>query len=507
MANWLDNIIGAISPSAKARRLRAKIAGDILGKELEKVKARRYEGAANGRRTAGWTVSSTSANTEIEGARATLVNRSRDLVRNNPYAKRGINLIATNVVGGGIITQVQCTNKKRQEKFKAAWYGWAESPSVDFDGCSDIYGLQNLVMRTVAESGECLVRRRWSKDNKNQVSLQLQLLEGDYLDASQMTGKASNGNTIIQGIEFDDSGRRVAYHLFEEHPGDVRLKSAFKSVRVPAEDVLHIYDVARSGQVRGVPWLSNAILRLRDLDDYEDAQLMRQKIAACFSVFVQDMDVPTDQASTTNDRGSLGERVEPGLVEILPPGKSITFANPPGVSGYQEFLSSHLRAIAVSLGVTYETLAGDYSQVNYSSGRMGWLEFQRNLIDWQNRIMIAQFLKPVFDWFLNACNIKGQDVAGVWPAFTPPRREMIDPTKEIPATVTAIRSGLMTLQEAIKAYGKEPVEQLQEIKDTNDLIDKFGLKLDCDPRNIDDSGALIKEVNDDEEKISSVNNT
>jgi capsid protein len=42
------------------------------------------------------------------------------------------------------------------------------------------------------------------------------------------------GGPIIDGIEFDKKGRRVAYWLFTSHPGGVRLMtSQFASVRIP----------------------------------------------------------------------------------------------------------------------------------------------------------------------------------------------------------------------------------------------------------------------------------
>lgn len=501
MTNWLDNVIGYFSPRTKARRLYARMALGEAEKQL-----RKYEGASGGRRMSAWRTPGTSANAEIAAALTTLRSRARDLGRNNCYAKRGISVIKANTVGTGIITQIKGRSAKKAIELDALFDSWAEETCVDYDGRNDIYGLQNLIIGTVAESGECLIRlRRPSKeDMKNgmPVPLQLQVLEGDFLDSSMLPVKAQNGNRIIQGIEFDSTGRRVAYHLAEEHPGEISYSGAkFKLNRVDAREVFHVYDITRPGQVRGVPWLAPAILKLRDLDEFEDAQLIRQKIASCFAAFVQDSDFSGELSSTTSST-ALGEKVEPGLIEHLPPGKEISFANPPGVTGYKEYISTHLMAISSALGITYEAMTGDLSQVNFSSARMGWLEFQRNITDWQQRLMVAQFLRPLWRWFSDSAVLMGYNVTELRPMFTMPRREMIDPTKEIPALIKGIRAGLFTQQQAIMSMGGDPVKQLEEIAETNKLIDKLGLTLDSDPRKTKESGDPKVEVKDDEEDPS-----
>lgn len=492
--NWLDNIIGYIAPSVAVRRLRARLAAKYYGKVM-----RSYEGASAGNRLGGWITAGSSANTEIAGGLTTLRNRSRDLVRNNCYAKRGISVIKSNVIGTGIITQVKGPNPKKADKLDALFHEWAEQTLIDYNGVNDIYGLQSLIMNGVPESGEVLIKKRFVSAKAGlPVPLQLQIIEPDHLDGALVNTKAASGNEVVQGIEVDANGRKVAYHLTEHHPGDWTIyNDSYKTYRVPADQIIQIYDITRAGQLRGVPWLAAAIVKLRDLDEFEDAQLIRQKIAACFTAFVHDADLDSS-AGSDDTTGMLGDKVEPGMIEHLPPGKEVTFGTPPGVIGYKEYIATHLTAIAASLGITYEAMTNDYSQVNYSSGRMGWLEFQRNITDWQNRLIIGQFMRPLFKWFIEAANLAGYDTKGVYPIFTTPRREMIDPTKEIPATIKAIRAGLTSLPEAIKTQGGDYIERLNEISATNKLIDKLGLTLDSDPRKVDVSGKTNGGLADEE---------
>jgi lambda family phage portal protein len=123
------------------------------------------------------------------------------------------------------------------------------------------------------------------------VPLKLQVLESEHLDSSK-DGALPNGNIIRSGIEFDKAGKRVAYYLYREHPGENALLTNLNidSVRIPAKEILHIYKPLRPGQIRGEPWLSNVLLKLHELDQYEDAELVRKTTAAMFAGFVTRLD-------------------------------------------------------------------------------------------------------------------------------------------------------------------------------------------------------------------------
>lgn len=494
-ASWFDNFIGFFSPRARFKRLQYKAASGV-------IERRKYEGADRGRRTDGWSTVGSDANSEIGPSLGLLRNRSRDLNRNNPWAARGTQVVVSNVVGRGIMGQVKAPpprNGKGPSRAEAdlngMWKAWASTTACDYDGRHNLFGLQRIVMRSAVEGGDVLVRRRVTNrrtvlgpdgEIREVPPVQLQVLEGDFLDASRLT-REYEGNKVIQGVEFDKSGRRIAYHVYADHPGALSSFSTltkFDTVRIPAAELLHVFRMDRAGQVRGVPWLAQVMLRLKDLDDYEDAQLVRQKIAACFSVFIRDLqgvDVPI----TAEKKTSLGEKVEPGQIEILPPNKDISFAKPPEVQNYKEYVSQVLHGIAAGLGITYEAMTGDLSGVNFSSARMGWIEMGRNIEMWRQSLMVTQFLNPSFMWFLGGADILGKNVKGARMVWTPPRREMIDPTKEVPAIKTAIRSGIMTLSEAIRQGGRDPDEVLEEIKRDNDELDRLQLTLDTDPRKVE----------------------
>lgn len=453
MGNIIDSIIGFFSPVAGLRREQYRQAMD---------KVRRYEAAAKGRRTDGWLTSATSANQETEYSLPILRNRSRDLDRNNPYAARAFNVIANNTIGTGI----KPTPVDGSQNTKDAWKIYAKK--CDFNKSHTFYGIQWLVMRTVAVSGECLVRRRKTSDVS--APFKIQVLEPDFLDSSRtLIGYDSNGEYDIQGVRFNRNGERLGYWLYNRHPSDFgEVQSNF----VPAADVLHIYMEQRPGQVRGVPFVTPAALRLRNFDEYEDAQLVRQQIAACFSVFITDIDgAPRD--------GEQIEQVQPGIVEYLPPGKSVEFATPPPADGFDKYSRQVLSAIAVGIGVTYEAMTGDLSNVNFSSGRMGWLEFARNVSKWQE-MLTTKLNDPVWEWFMEGMQINGaKKTDAVW---TTPRREMIDPVAETKGLSEQVRNLFIPWSDAVRSLGGDPDMVLSQAKEDAQGFDEGGLMPISDPR-------------------------
>ncbi len=481
--NLLDRTIGLVAPGAGLRRAQARAAMAML--------ARSYEGARIGRRTEGWVVAGTSANAEIGTAIARLRDRTRDLVRNNPYAAKAVQAVVSNLVGTGIMPRARAGDAVVNDQADRLWARFAET--CDADGLTDFSGLQALIVRTMVESGECLVRIRERRvEDELPVPLQLQLLEPDHLDTSK-TGDVAGGGFVIQGVEFDALGRRRAYWLYPVHPGEVAMfrRASLTSQPVPAASVLHLFDRLRPGQVRGVPWFAPVILKMRDLDEYDDAELVRKKIEACFAAFVTgaDDEETLGSVSTAAD-GRRVETFEPGMIEYLAPGKDVKFATPSHAGGYGEYMRVQLHAIAAGVGLTYELLTGDLSQVNYSSIRAGLIEFRRRMEALQWQLLVPGLCRPVWQRFVATSQAIGALPDEIIDAeWTAPRFEAVDPLKDIQADILAVRAGLMTLKEAVARQGYDPAHVLAEIAATNAELDALGLVLDTDPRKATKTGA------------------
>lgn len=469
--NWIDNVVAYLSPRAGYRRDQFRLAQQML---------RKYEGASAGSRTGGWRTRGTSANAEVGPSLHLLRDRMRALVRDNPYAGKAVNILVDHTVGTGILCQLDSPSVNAKNKATYSWRSWTESTDCDVDGLHDYYGLQALALRTCIEGGESLTVRRWRKPtSESPLPFQLQVLEGDFIDTTK-NRILENGGHLIQGVEFDKRGKRVAYWLFNQHPGEqlLSLKQSIISQRVPAEDIIHLYRVDRAGQVRGVPWGSSCIVRIKDFDDYEDALLVKAKIASMFSGFVQDIEMPDSPAAA---KEKFAQDLSSGAIEFLPPGKTITFPNPPSASDDGHGIRV-LRSIAIGFNVTYEALTGDLSNVNFNSGRMGWIEMYKHVEAMRRRVLMPRWCAGTYRWWLQGATLAGVPTDGVLPSWTPPKKEMVDPTREVPAKIKEIRGGLTTLSEAQRENGWQPEELFAEYSKDVQTLDKLQLTLDCDPR-------------------------
>jgi lambda family phage portal protein len=241
-----------------------------------------WDSSGHGKRLSYWNPGDSSINSLLHGQLDVLRNRSRDVVRKNPFASNILDTIVANCIGTGIKSQPKIIDSALKKKLQNLWLNWTDE--ADFAEVTDFYGLQATILRAVAEAGECFIKFCISKANRT-VPLQLQVLESEHLDSSK-DYPLLNGNVIKSGIEFNKSGKRVAYHLFKEHPGDTCSEltcSGLDSVRVPVSEILHIYKALRPGQIRGEPWLARVLLKLYELAQYDDAELVRKKTAAMFA--------------------------------------------------------------------------------------------------------------------------------------------------------------------------------------------------------------------------------
>ena len=251
-----------------------------------------------------------------------------------------------------------------------------------------------------------------------------------------------------------------------------------------------MYRVDRPGQVRGVTWLAPVLVRLNDFMDYLDAQLVRQKISACFTAFVTGDD--EDDASDEGENSAQGYRtegLEPGTIEYLRSGESIDFSDPPKVDGFDQYAASTLREIATGVGMPYMVLTGDLAGANYSVGRLGWLEFQRNITVWTNHMLIPAMLTPIGRWFMGAaCLVEGVSAADAKIEWRAPRREMINPKEEIAAAKDLVRAGFSSRSREALRFGVDPEDLEAEIAQENERADALGLKFDSDPRQMSSQG-------------------
>lgn len=437
-----------------------------------------YDGAAGGRRLRNQGTLDLPLASQV-AARQTLARRARYLEANNGYAAAGVNSWVSALIGCGIKPQSAHPDPATRKATNAAFDRFARE--ADFDGLSDFFGLQGLIARCMVVAGEAFIALVHDSAGR----LRLRLIDGEQVAGDYHTELAA-GSRIVAGVEFDAAGRRVAYHLYKQRPG-LPIAPSLELIRLPAEDVLHVFKMTTPGQVRGVSWLTPILLRLADLDALNDAQLVRQKVAALLAGFIVD---PTGGAGgfdgTEDGRGNLDGGLEPGTLKVLPAGADIRFSEPAKVGQEAvEFIKVTAKEVAAGLGVPFEELTGDRSEGNYSSMRDGKLDFRRRAEAIQYNVIVNRFCDPVWRRWIATEILSGRlEAPGFerdpepWFAvnWLPPKNDWVDPLKDAQAEILAINAGLMSRRQAVAARGYD-LEKLDE-EIAQDRADAAALGLD-----------------------------
>lgn len=509
--NFVDRVVAAVSPQAALQRA-------IARRRLAVTMS--YDAAGSGVRTAGWHPRASSADTASR-SRARIAHVSRDMVRNSPLATRAQMVITNAVIGDGVIPKISFPllpperRKRREAEALALIAAYLDTTVIDAAGQNNLYGLQRLVMQALVTDGEVLVVEESGAHSDRRgrplPKLKLRVLEIDHLDRAREGGIGSEGHYLREGIEYDATGQRVAYWVHKEHPGEMGFRGVSwntESERIAARHVHHIFRMDRPGQTRGVSWFAPVVLALQDFADYQDAQIMRQKVAAMFAAFRTHTEAPNadQQARDAADIATL----HPGAVVDLFEGEEVHFGTPPGVEGYDEFTRVTLRSVASGLGITYEALSGDLSNVNFSSYRVGYVTMERNISSWQWTLLVPQLLQPLATSILEAWQYWQpeliDDIEAARVEWTPPARFVVDPQRELATQRDAVRSGFVSRQSVIRSLGHDPETVLAEIAQDKAAARAAQLVFDSDPELVSGAGqaqgkpvapAITKDSDDD----------
>ncbi|SEG36344.1 phage portal protein, lambda family [Jhaorihella thermophila] len=300
-------------------------------------------------------------------------------------------------MGAGIKPSSLIADAEMKARVQRLWLDWTDE--ADAEGLTDFYGLQRRAAREVFIAGEVFFRFRPRRPEDGlAVPLQLQMIPSEMLPLSR-SEPLPGGGAIRQGIEFDWLGRRVAYHFLRRHPGDVTDPGlAGETVRIPASEIVHVVDPVDAGQLRGVSRFAPAVAKLFLLDQYDDAELDRKKVAAMHALFIT-TPAPAEafDAAESDEDGARVLDLQPGSVTMLAPGEEIQASSPADVGQtYEPFQYRTLLQVSAALGVPYAYLTNDMVRANYSNSRLALLEFRRRVEAYQHAVMVDPLCRPVW---------------------------------------------------------------------------------------------------------------
>ena len=438
-----------------------------------------FDATSGQRRLKGFVTSRAHVNALIAASGPEMNARARWLVRNNGYAANAIESWAANTVGDGISPNSSIEQASRKDAVQRLWLAWTDD--ADAEGLTDFYGLQRRAAREVFMTGEVFLRFRPRRPEDGLVvPLQVQMLPSEMLPLNH-NAIDGNGNVIRQGIEFDRVGRRIAFHFLRRHPGDSTDPGlSGETVRVAASEVLHVIDPVEAGQLRGVSRFAPAIVKLFLLDQYDDAELDRKKVAAMYAMFVTSP-APDNPLAPPDEE----YEVAPGQVVRLDPGEDVTVSAPADSGAtYEPFQYRTLLQISAALGIPYGYLSNDGAKGNFSNSRLSLIEFRRRVSAWQHSVMVFQMCRPVWARFMDtavlagALRLPGYDrrraeyLACNW---LPTKWDWVDPLKDANAEIAQIEAGLKSRTQAIAERGYDAEQVDAEIARERDRERRLGL--------------------------------
>lgn len=467
---------------------------------------RMYHGAKASRLTAGFGSWNTSADSELSTSLTRLRNRSRQLVRDNPYARRARSLFVANTVGFGVSFDAKVgdgrgLNGRINDNIESTWDEWSDAKSCHTGGELCFADLERVAMAQIFEAGEVLIRwYPYKFGGTSDVPLCLEVIEAERLaDEFTQPGTPAPGNLIRMGVESDKFYRPQAYWIRLSHPGDHQMGVVDHTVRyerVPADQIFHLRLITRWPQSRGEPPLCAVMRKLNDMDGYSEAEIVAARVSANV-VFARkrtaDGTDPYEPLGDEQTDGSDEFAVEPGMGIKLEPGEELQMANPlrPNTA-FDYFMRAMLREVAAGLDLPYDMLSQDYSQTNMSSSRLATIEARdawRAIQQW----WIRSFREPLHKIFIRQAVLSRQISAiSVESYMLNPKRyeavrwqtkgwDWIDPQRDVEAARLAEQAGYLTKTQVLAQKGVDIEDYIAERQRELEMLNEAGIKTDTDP--------------------------
>lgn len=465
-ANRLDKFINEYFPVIGARRMHAKFA---------LAKAGAHVGASKNRKqTINWDAPVGDSDEQDLFDLPDLRARSKDLVRNTPLATGAINTKVTNVVGSGLKLRSQIDREflglsdkeadEWQENVEREWLLWAESDNCSQCGNANIYELQDLVFRSTLIGGDCFVLYPYLNRKHTTYQLAVNLIEAERVCNSD---NAIDSKTLSGGIERDENGTPVNYHILKSNPHSLVsqnkewIKVAPFGEKSGRRNVSHLYRKLHIGQSRGLPDLSPVMETLKQLGNYTEAEIDAAVVSGLFTTFVKTKDGqgldPLVENNSNNADSAI--KMDSGAIIGLAEGEDIETANPgrPNTA-FDPFVQAILRQVGVALELPFELLIKHFTK-SYSAARAALLEAWK-FFSARRKWLVMKFCMPIYENFLIEAISKGRVYAPGFLNGDPAIRAAylrsewhgdakghIQPKQEIEADKIAVDMGVKTLDQ------------------------------------------------------------
>jgi lambda family phage portal protein len=490
-----------LSGAAKASQMRKKVQRTLQTQDVQD----RYEGAFTYWPNRSW-IPGTVQDARFDADSSTrleLVRKSRYFERNSAVLNRCADIFEQYVAGA---TGLQMIPSSGDEDFNHAasewWAGWCKFP--DLISQQPFGTLQSLMARAWFIDGECFIFKTYSEDTNRP---RLQLVEGHRV--ATPTGMTTyKKNSVIDGVEVNKAGRPVAYWVRKSNLAVTPYLDSYSATgqpavedfdRVPAEQMIHLFEPTRPGQLRGLPFVYPVLNTLHDLDDLEIYQMAKSKSASEVTNVVTTL---TGEANTAAARrvkyqiqtqNALGTPVQKqqstyfetnvgaGTERYLKPGEKMEQfkQEEPSVATqwYWEWL---VKKCCAGLGISSLlvlpfSLQGTVTRADLDISA----QFFRS-----RSAVLAAVCREIYVWVMQWATQYDRALDGApddWSAVTvrPPRSVNVDTGRNSQAMLAELEAGTRTYQDIFAEKGEDYRQQLRqkakEARLINDLAKEFDL--------------------------------
>lgn len=310
---------------------------------------------------------------------------------------------------------------------EARYIAWSKSSMSDYSGMKSKNELSAIAFKNADLGGDVLVILRYINN-----CVKLQLIDASHIISPNTGGSEmfpqvlSNGNKILNGIEFSPSGEHIAFYVRDCNLSFERIE-AKNSLGLTCAFIYYGSEY-RLDNVRGVPKLSSVLEKIASLERYASATLgsaeERQKIA-----YVMEPELMATPQNPLQSNMVKAHDYYKGSsqIPVTAEGKEIantiavstqkqTFLMPPGIKMksieskqelfFKEFHTTYVELICACLGIPSNVAMMLYTE-SFSASRAA-------LKDWEHTLHVTRnyfstgFEQYIFNFWLETEILKNK---------------------------------------------------------------------------------------------------
>jgi lambda family phage portal protein len=484
----VDYVVNAISPRMGNQRRAARLQREFAEEQWAKAKGRRslssggFQSAEQSRDAHSWMTSRLSPQSALEADRETMLERADSAYKNFELGANHVEGRVIRVVGCGTqidpdIEAEDGISEQQAEKWnKALRRAWDRQAKRIGKRNEPLWKLQQVMQRHDERHGEWFVLVGDKFDPFSPTTLKIEVIHPNRVETPP---EKSADPLCRMGVQLNQNGEVVGYWIRDSHPHDDKdLKH--KHTYYPAylknglPRVIHHFDQYEAGMLRGYPRMQVGLKRLKNAEEYGDAELERNYVGACLTAFVK-TDLGYSDAVGGLVEDASGNRVRdmsPGQIQYMGEADDVTVSNPSGAPAtFEPFMQHQARMFACGAGSSYEIVSNDFRNMSYSTSRVLWnIEDATVAVEHKDQ---AETLVAIYEHFVNRAitgpvplvdidQVAYRDQPWLFTAarVIAPAKASIDPAKEDRNELVLIEAGIRPGSDFVEKKNGMPADKV-----------------------------------------------